>query len=253
MSKRRTVLSEEEIRIATKTSYVTTDEEAFKLFFEDCQLRNLRPYTIKYYRAEFQAVKLNLTTLNESDIKQLILDMKNKGLKVTTINSRLRALRSFYNFLHKNKHIKKNPMENIKLMKERNQIVNSLSVDQLKILFSLCDLKTFVGLRDYTILMLFVDTGIRLKELTGIELNDVKESSIAIRETKTYFERIVPISKKMKEQLDIYIKIRGKSDTEKLFINQDGGELQRRSIQTRLEHYAELGIDVWYLTKERIT
>ncbi|MFJ7734608.1 hypothetical protein ACIQXF_22415 [Lysinibacillus sp. NPDC097231] len=41
MSKRRTMLSEEEIRITTKTSYVTTDEEAFKLFFEDCQVRSL--------------------------------------------------------------------------------------------------------------------------------------------------------------------------------------------------------------------
>ncbi|MED1205835.1 hypothetical protein [Heyndrickxia acidicola] len=40
MSKRRNLLTEEELRIATKTSYVTTDEEAFNLFIEDCKLRN---------------------------------------------------------------------------------------------------------------------------------------------------------------------------------------------------------------------
>lgn len=47
MSRRR-LLNEDELRIANKTSYVTTDEEAFRLFFEDCQLRNLRPHTFKF-------------------------------------------------------------------------------------------------------------------------------------------------------------------------------------------------------------
>lgn len=48
MCKRRTMLSEEKIRIATKTSYVTTDEEAFKLFFEDCKLYLFLPFL--YFR-----------------------------------------------------------------------------------------------------------------------------------------------------------------------------------------------------------
>jgi integrase/recombinase XerD len=237
--KRRMLLSEVELKIASKSTYIENDEEAFKLFFEDCKLRNLRPHTLKYYSEQFQAIKLNLVTMTESDIKSLILNMQENGLKVSSINSRLRAIRTFYNFLHKNKHIKKNPMANIKLLKERKQAVNSLSKEQLQILFSLCDQRTFVGLRDYTIMMLFVDTGIRLNELVGIELSDRKEQSILIRQTKTYFERLLPISKKMNEQLKIYLKIRGKADTEKLFINQDGGALKPRSIQNRIEHYAK--------------
>jgi integrase/recombinase XerD len=153
----------------------------------------------------------------ERDIKLLILNMQESGLKATSINNRLRALRSFFLFLYKNKHFKKNQMANVKLLKEHNKIVNSLSEQQLQILFSLCDNKTFVGLRDLTIMMLFIDVGKRLNELTGIEISDVKEDSIAIRETKTYFDRLLPISKKMKEQLDIYIKVRGKCNTDKLF------------------------------------
>ncbi|MCY9005637.1 tyrosine-type recombinase/integrase [Peribacillus frigoritolerans] len=240
MSKRRTWLTEDELKIVTKTMYVTSDEEALRLFFEDCKLRNLRPHTLKYYHEQFNAIKRPLVSMTERDIKLLILNMQEKDLKVTSINTRLRALRSFFLFLYKNKHIKKNPMANVKLLKERNQIVNSLSEQQLQILFSLCDNKTFVGLRDLTIMMLFIDAGIRLNELTGIDLSDVKEESIAIRETKTYFERLLPISKKMKEQLEIYIKIRGKCNTEKLFINQDGGGLKPRSVQNRIEHYAKL-------------
>ncbi|MGG0287205.1 tyrosine-type recombinase/integrase [Peribacillus butanolivorans] len=240
MSKRRILLTEDEIKIVTKTMYVTTDEDALKLFFEDCKLRNLRPHTLKYYQEQFNAIKRTKVDMNERDIKLLILNMQESGLKATSINTRLRALRSFFIYLYKNKHIKKNPMANVKLLKERNKIVNSLSEQQLKILFSLCDNKTFVGLRDLTIMMLFIDVGIRLNELTGIEISDVKEDSIAIRETKTYFERLLPISKKMKEQLDIYIKVRGKCNTDKLFINQDGGKLKPRSVQNRIAHYAKL-------------
>lgn len=152
----------------------------------------------------------------------------------------MRAFRAFFNFLHKNKYIKKNPKANVKLLKQRKEVVPTFSKEQLQLLFSLCDRKTFVGLRDYTIMLLLLDTGVRLNEMINIELQDVKEDEIVIRETKTFFQRIVPISKALKEQWEIYIKIRGKENTEKLFINQDGNELKKRRVQTRLEHYGKL-------------
>lgn len=239
MSKRRTLLNEDELRIATKTSYVTTDEEALKLFFEDCQLRNLRPHTFKYYRESLKMEGKPMVEMTERDMKNMVINMQNRGLKTTTINTKLRAYRTFFNFLYKNKHIKQNPIANIKLLKQRKEVVPTFSNDQLKLLFSLCDQKTFVGLRDYTIMLVMLDTAVRINELIIIELQDVKENEIVIRETKTYFERIVPMSKKLKEQLEIYIKIRGKADTNKLFINQDGKELKKRSVQTRIECYGK--------------
>lgn len=240
MSKRRSLLTDDEIRISTKTTFVTTDEEALKLFYEECHLKNLRPHTIKYYRENLQSKNQPLVNMIERDIKLMILDMQERGLKTTTINTRLRALRCFFNFLYNNKHIKKNPMANVKLLKQRKEVVPSFSKEQVKLLFSLCDKRTFVGIRDYTIMLLMLDTAIRLNELVSIELADVKEHEIVIRETKTFFERVVPMSKKLKEQMDIWIKIRGNCHTDKLFINVDGDELKKRSIQNRIEHYAKL-------------
>lgn len=240
MAKRRNLLNEDELKIATKSSYIISDDAALKLFFEDCQLRNLRPHTFKYYRENLQSKGKPLVLMSESDLKIMILNMQQRDLKISTINTKLRALRSFYNFLHKNKHIKKNPLSDIKLLKQRKEIVPTFSKEQLKLLFSLCDKKTFVGIRDYTIMLLLLDTAVRVNEMVNIELQDVKENEIIIRKTKTFFERIVPISKKLKEQMDIYIKIRGKADTEKLLINVDGKELKKRSVQTRIEHYGKL-------------
>ncbi|OTW70631.1 integrase [Bacillus thuringiensis serovar roskildiensis] len=240
MSKRRTLLTDAELKIATKSTYITTDEEALNLFYIDCQLRNLRPHTIKYYRESLQTKIKPLVLMTEDDIKNLIMEMQRRGLKVTTINAKLRAFKSFYNFLHKHKHIKKNPIADIKLLKQRKEVVPTLSKDQIKLLLSLCDRKTFVGVRDYTIMMLMLDTAIRVNELANIEVVDVKHNEIVIRETKTFFERIVPMSKKLKEQMEIYIKIRGYAESDKLFINQDGNELKKRSIQTRIERYGKL-------------
>jgi integrase/recombinase XerD len=63
--KRRILLSEEDLKIVTKSTYVEDDEEAMKLFFEDCKLRNLRPHTIKYYQEQFQAIKKTSIVNNE--------------------------------------------------------------------------------------------------------------------------------------------------------------------------------------------
>jgi integrase/recombinase XerD len=240
VSKRRNLLSEDELKITTKTTFVTTDEEAFKLFYEDCHLRNLRPHTIKFYRENLHYKQQTLISMIERDIKQMIVEMKERDLKTTTINTKLRSLQCFYNFLYKNKHIKKNPMAHVKLLKERKEVVPSFSKEQFKPLFSLCDTKTFVGVREKTIMMLMLDTAIRLNELVNIRLADVKENEIVIKETKTFFERVVTISKKLKEQMDIWIKIRGKVKTDRLFINVDGKELMKRSIQNRIEHYGKL-------------
>ncbi|MGE7768431.1 hypothetical protein [Peribacillus sp. NPDC096540] len=89
MSKRRTLLTEDELKIVTKTMYVTTDEDALKLFFEDCKLRNLRPHTLKYYHEQFNAIKRPLVSMTERDIKLLILNMQEKGLKVRKRSSLL--------------------------------------------------------------------------------------------------------------------------------------------------------------------
>ncbi|MEH7653479.1 hypothetical protein [Bacillus safensis] len=43
--------------------------------------------------------------------------MKEKGLQTVTINTRLRAIRAFFNFLHRERHIKENPLSDIKTTK----------------------------------------------------------------------------------------------------------------------------------------
>jgi len=257
LSRRKNVLDENELAVLQKQkkSYVDNFKEAIDLFVKDCELRNLRPFTIQYYLNEFHAFLNSLTeqeidvtvlkpyNVTEEHIKEnVILYMRNyKGLRVVTINTRLRALRAFFNFLYKQKYVPKNPFENIRLLKDRKQIIPTFSKEQLNKLFNQPDLRTFTGVRDYTIMMLMLETGIRVNELVGVGLNDIlwEDSLLRIRNAKSYKERLVPIQKKMKEQLKKYITIRGYVESDMLFVTIDGTDLTRRAVQQRIRIYGE--------------
>ncbi|MGE6897507.1 tyrosine-type recombinase/integrase [Priestia flexa] len=131
---RRGELNEKELNIIKKK---VNDEEAFEKFFRDCYLRNLRPATVEYYKNEFQAfrrrIDKELVECNHKDIEDFIL-MSKQSIKITTINTRLRALRSFYNFLFKNKLIDKNPMKNIKLLRDRQKNIETLDNKEIELL-----------------------------------------------------------------------------------------------------------------------
>jgi integrase/recombinase XerD len=152
----------------------------------------------------------------------------------------LRALRAFYNYLSKNNLVEKNPMKNIKLLRDRIKTIETLDNQEIeKLIRTIRKHKSFISFRDEVILLVFLDTGIRLSELVGINVEDVRGNRIIIRKTKNLFERIVYLSETSQEQLSRYIKLRGILDTDRLFINQDNNNLKPHSIQTRLTKYGK--------------
>jgi integrase/recombinase XerD len=256
--RRKNVLTEDELKVVhkSKKSYASTFGEAVDIFVKDCELRNLRPQTVRFYQQELSAFfsglreqgidteKINPCKFTEEHVKEnVILYMrKTKGLRIVSINTRLRALRAFFNFLYKHKHVSNNPMENISLLKDRRRVVATFTKEQLSKLFKQPDLRTFTGLRDYTIMMLFLETGIRVNELTGLTLSDIRweDNLILIRNAKSYRERQVPMQKRMKEQLKKYIAIRGYVETDALFVTIDQTPLANKGVQERITKYGDL-------------
>ncbi|WHX63783.1 tyrosine-type recombinase/integrase [Peribacillus frigoritolerans] len=126
-------------------------------------------------------------------------------------------------------------MKNIKLLRDRQKTIETLDNKEIeKLIRTIRKEKTFISFRDEVIILVFLDTGVRLSELVGIEVDDVRGNIIIIRRTKNLFERTVYLSETTQEQLSRYIKIRGDVETTKLFLSQDNKELNRHSIQTRL-------------------
>jgi integrase/recombinase XerD len=253
MARRTNELSIEELSIINTPKGVKEIDfkTAFSLFVDDCQIRNLRPQTIQYYRNELsvfykilreQGINPSLEAISKEHIKQnVILYMKEKGLQTVTINTRLRAIRAFFNFLYRERHIKNNPLSDVKLLKDRRKVVETFTNEQLQTLFNQPNLRSFVGVRDYTFMLLLLETGIRVSELVGVGVQDIlwNESKLHIRNTKTYKERIVPIQAKMKNQLQKYIQIRGVVETDALFATLDGEKMSKRQFQNRVTFYGK--------------
>lgn len=125
-------------------------------------------------------------------------------------------------------------MKGYPLLKVRDGNIETFSIKQLRSLLNAPNKRRFTGVRDYTYLLLLLETGIRLSEATAIQVEDVKQSEgvIFVRHTKNDFHRYVPIQAKMKEQLRRYMRLRGTCETNNLFVTLDGGAMQRQGLQS---------------------
>lgn len=224
-------------------------DEAMRLFIADGERKALREFTLKYYRRECNDFRrylvsegrpLDLSLVVRGDIDTYIESMQvERGLKVGTINTKLRAIRTLFNFLSGYKYIDVNPMERYPLLKDRKANIQTFSITQLKALLNAPDLRTFTGQRDYTYLLLLLETGLRLNEVAGVLVEDVKlsEGQIFVRNTKNHMHRYVPITSKMKEQLKRYLTLRGTCESDHLFVTIEETAMTRSSLQKIVAHY----------------
>lgn len=108
---------------------------------------------------------------------------------------------------------------------------------QIEALLKVPNRKIFTGLRDYTILLLLLETGVRVSELVNIKLNDInfKDGYIKVF-GKGSKERSVPIESKFKKVLKEYCFHRGELDTYYLFVTIQNTPLKVRTVQEQLKN-----------------
>jgi integrase/recombinase XerD len=150
-------------------------------------------------------------------------------------------VRSFFNFLANEGFIVENPIKEVKLIKEKRTIIQTFSREQIHALLRQPDRSTFTGLRDYTIMMFFLETGVRIRELCDIQVHDINYNDRVVRiDGKGNKERFVPIQKTMKKQISLYLRVRGNVDTGTLFINIDNEPLRIRAVQSTIQKYGRM-------------
>ena len=180
---------------------------------------------------------LNTRLLKDHFVYYMLDEMK---LKPTTVNDRIRGVRSFTKFLTAEGYLQTNIGLEIRLVREERTIIEAFSEDQIRALLRRPDRTTFTGLRDLTIMLLFLETGIRCSELVGIRLDDVrmKEGKILIH-GKGAKQRFVPFQSKFRRALKEYLVARGAVQTDALFCTITGKPLYNRVVQQAIRQYAE--------------
>ncbi|MFC1894279.1 tyrosine-type recombinase/integrase [Chloroflexota bacterium] len=160
-----------------------------------------------------------------------------------SVQGHVRAIRAFWGWLYDEQHIDHNALIKFPLPKVPHKIMPTLTIEQIKMLLSKIDRHTSGGAKFYCILLLLIDTGVRISELVNIKLSDLNLIMGYARVTgKGGKERVVPIYKTTRKELMLYINhMRSKLcplESPYLFPDPAGDHITVGSIQQYLKRLA---------------
>lgn len=220
--------------------------------------RGASPHTCRAYRkdlelfAAFLAEKgllADWATIDHLTIRLYLGHLyQGKRVKRTSVIRKLATLRTFFRYLKREGIVEKNPATMVATPKGGKDLPHALTVDEAFRLLAVPDGTTPLGSRDRAILELLYSSGLRVGELTALDLHDLDLGGGMVRVMgKGGKERIVPIGSKATEALSAYLACRGElmkqgqSTPSYLFLNNRGGRLTARSVARMIKKYLPQG------------
>ncbi|MDU5571330.1 MAG: site-specific integrase [Peptoniphilus harei] len=216
-----------------------------KLFLKVKEIEQISPDSIKGYVSFFSTVenkiggRLNYDDENELSLQVLDYFQKISHFKNSSYNTAYKHARAYFNYLVKIDKLENNPLT-LMGIKERKEEFNPRPCDteDLKKLLKVIDTDTYAGLRDYTAILLIVDTGIRPAEAFRLIDTDVvfEKNIINIRKevAKTSQERVLPVSVKVMIYVRALLKY---NKSEYVFATINGDQFSTDRFRTRMNRY----------------
>lgn len=172
-------------------------------FIADCEIRGLSQETISWYqkRLTLFTVKLEEASgvIRLEDVKiahlrqfvQLLMSTKsgaNNPRKPTedrllspyTVRGYVRTLKVFFSWCYQEELIESNPSARLVQPKAPDYLIPTFTVEHIDKMLATCDVKTSEGFRDYVIILVLLDTGMRVSELCGLRLADVHDRYVKV-------------------------------------------------------------------------
>jgi len=209
--------------------------------------RNLSPHTCAAYVRDLNAFREFLAGQGGADAAALqrldhlllrrYLAELHKHHQRSSLARKLSTLRTFFRYLRREGLLAANPAEGLATPKRNSYLPKTLSVDEAAALMERGHGTSTLALRDRAILELLYSSGLRVSELTGlnVEALDLRENLVRVL-GKGRKERIVPVGRKAHAALCAYLEARGAvGDDQPLFVNHRGGRLTPRSVQRHLK------------------
>lgn len=160
---------------------------------------------------------------------------KEYGIGTAARARKLSSIKSFYKYLTvRTKQISYNPVQDMEFPKIRKSLPKYLTLDQSQALLQSADSE-----RDFAILMIFLNCGIRRAELVGLNLSDVYEDRLRIV-GKGNKERFVYMGDSCKQALNKYLNIRKQidaSDPKALFLSREKNRISVSAVHRLVKKY----------------
>ena len=212
-------------------------ERGYSEFTSDAYLRDLNQWAAFLCQS---GKEIPLSEIKRDHVRRFIEFLYLHGLGNTSLRRKLSCLRVFYKYLIRDGVVVDNPVKEIPLPQFNRKLPEFFTVaDMESVLDSLACKKGFIANRDCTIIELFYISGIRLRELVGLNIEDVDFSRGTIKVLgKGSKERIVPIGKRGSKILRLYLEERARSigdilkeDKNAIFLSRNGRRLSPRHVQ----------------------
>lgn len=210
----------------------------------------LRDYDVHYgYFIDFLEEKEGVRDLLHSELRlevftDYIAYMIDKELMSNTINVRIRTIRAFLRWCYEEEYIDRPIHQKFKPVKAPQNEIEAFTPAEIRDLLATMDTKTYVGFRDYVMVMVLLDTMVRASELLTLKRSDVNlktgEIHLEADNTKTKKFRILPISNKTNRLLTEYFAETEEFREDVLFLTYDGRPVNDSTFRKRLIEYGEM-------------
>ena len=212
--------------------------------------RQVSPHTLEAYRRDLNKVlayceKQQVTSWKALDIqslRSLIARLHQTGQSSRSLARLLSAVRGLYHYLNREGLCDHDPANGLSPPKGERRLPKTLDTDRALQLLDGAVEDDFLAHRDQAILELFYSSGLRLSELTGLNLDqlDLADGLVQVlgKGSKT---RVLPVGRKAREALQLWLPLRALANPadDAVFISQQGRRLGPRAIQVRVKAAGE--------------
>ncbi len=211
-------------------------------------LVNLSKHTVSNYRMDLNKfvdfVKksgcITWAEVDEKKVRAFVSKCHEGGMIGRSISRNLSTLRGFFNWLEKENLVFNHPFKDIRAPKSNSRLPAVLDVDQMSFLLSRrVDSKILI--RDKAMFELMYSCGLRVSELTSLNIEDVDIQGDEIRVLgKGKKERLLPLGGQAKKSLLRWLSIRDNfvkepADKQSLFLSSRANRISVRTVQSRLD------------------
>jgi integrase/recombinase XerC/integrase/recombinase XerD len=178
---------------------------------------------------------LHLQTRRKWD-KHPLMRSTDGHLAAISVQNYVRGLRAFFSWLHREGYTEENILAQLKPPKAPQKLVEVLTDEEVKRILACLDADTASGCRDIAMVITFLDSGIRLSELTGLSLSDahIEQGYLKVM-GKGAKERMAPIGGLAQKALQRYIfhfrPDPWREDQDYLFLTLDGKPMSANSVK----------------------
>jgi len=228
---------------------VSQPASAFERYFAHLRHeRRLAAHTVSAYARDLAlllalAGERSLEQLAGQDIRRFAAALHGKGLSPKSLSRLLSAWRGYFNWLARQRLIAANPCTGVRAPRSAKRLPEALSPDEACRLVAIED-GSDAGLRDRALFELAYSCGLRVSELTGLDIGAIDPATGEVRVTgKGSKTRIVPVGGPALAAIATWLPVRArlaKPGEAALFVGRTGARLAPREVQRRIKRWASL-------------